>query len=350
VSPIVGREAELAVVSERLDALAGQHGGLVLVTGEAGIGKSRLLDALVAEATDRHLPVLRGRAVEATTPVAYRPIAEALCSMVRDGRSPARRELAPFDRLLGGLIPDWRHPDDDVETSDVVIAEAVLRFLMATSGTAGCVLLLEDLQWADPETLSVVEYLAGNTVSAPILLAASWRTDQPRGAGSNSLQAIAARASVVVDLGRLGDADVASMTSALLGAASVGDDVLMLAARADGVPFLIEELIVGAQLSGALSHEGGRWVTGAPSAVPASLVDDVRRRLSAGGPDVRATVAAGAVLGRAFEWELLPAIVGRSDESTASALRIAVEQGLVEVDATGGFRFRHALSRDAVLA
>ena len=123
-------------------------------------------------------------------------------------------------------------------------------------------LVLEDLHWADPETLAVVEYLAGNTVSTPILLAASWRTDQPLGAGSDPLPAIAARASVVLELGRLGDADVASMTSALLGASSVGDDVLALAARAEGVPFLIEELIVGAQLSGALIHEGGRWVTG----------------------------------------------------------------------------------------
>ena len=231
-SQLVGRDAERSVLSGCLDAAAEGRGGAAVVVGEAGIGESRLLDVLAAEATDRGMVVLRGRAVEATTSVAYRPVAESLCSLVRGGRAPARGDLVPFDVLLGALIPDWLDAGAPViEPSVVVVAEAVLRFLRATAGSVGCLLVLEDLHWADPETWSILDYLADNLASERVLCAASWRTHEPGDVGARSLGLPTSRAAETVVLDRLDDAAVATMVASCLDGLSVGDDVLALVAR-----------------------------------------------------------------------------------------------------------------------
>ena len=341
------------MLSRRLDAAAEGRGGAAVVVGEAGIGKSRLLDVLAAEAADRGMVVLRGRAVEATTPVAYRPVVESLCSLVRSGRAPAREDLVPFDRLLGALIPDWLDAGAPViEPSVVVVAEAVLRFLGATAGSVGCLLVLEDLHWADPETWSILDYLADNLAGERVLCAASWRTGEPGDVGARSRGLPTSRAAETLVLDRLDDAAVATMVASCLDGPSVGDDVLALVARAEGVPFLVEEVLATARGSGVLTFDGRRWsVTSTAPVVPASFVEDVSRRLVDVGEEGRIVVVAGALLGRRFEWHLLPAIAGLDDAATFAALRKAVDRRLIEVDDDPSrFRFRHALSRDAVLS
>ena len=350
-SQLVGRDTERSILSGLLDAASEGRGGVGVVVGEAGIGKSRLLDALATEATDRGMMVLRGRAVEVTTPVAYRPVAEALCSLVRRGRGPPRAGLAPFDHLLAALIPDWRDPERPVlEPSVVVVAEAVIRFLRATAGPVGCLLVLEDLHWADPETSSILDYLVDNLLSERVLCAASWRTDEPTGLAARWRGLPTSRAETVL-LDRLDDSAVASMVASCLDAASVGDDILELVGPAEGIPFLVEEVLETARRSGVLTFDGHRWcVSSSDAVVPPPFVDDVRRRLVEVGDNGRTVVVAGALLGRRFEWHLLPATTGLDDAATVAALRDAVALRLVEVDDASTFRFRHALSRDAVLS
>src|ERR687897_901971 len=276
-SRLVGREAERAVLSGWLDEAAGGAGRVGVVLGEAGIGKSRLLDALAAEASDRAMEVLRGRAVHATAPVAYRPLSEALRALVRAGRAPSRRDLAPFDQFLGALMPEGSGPDaGPLEHSVLTIAEAVLRFLhAATKGEAkrpGCLLVLEDL--------------------------------------------------------------------------------LALVAPADGVPFLIEEVLATALASGRRAVDRGRWtVDGSAPVMPPTFVEDVALRLRQAGSDGRAVLIAGALLGRRFEWHLVPRVAALDDDRAFAGLRAAVDLRLVEADPDRALlRFRHALSRAAVLA
>ncbi|HEX7275912.1 MAG TPA: AAA family ATPase, partial [Acidimicrobiales bacterium] len=352
---VVGRDVELALLAELLEAAAEGRGSMAFVVGEAGIGKSRLVEATAAEARRRRgLPVLRGRAVQAATPVAYRPVAEALCSLVRTGGGPARGVLAPFDAILGALIPDWRTDDTaPVDQSVVTMAEAVLRFLTATAAAHGCLLILEDLHWADPETLAIVEYLADNLAGEPVLCAVTWRTDE-RQSGLEVLRALdARRASRTIALRRLDEGEVADMVSGCLGPGTVPDAVHALATPAEGVPFLVEELLATALASGLLRPDGDGWlVSPGPSAVvPLTFLDTVRRRLTDVGPAPRSVLLAGALLGRRFEWRLLPSLTGLDEEATVAGLRAAIGQGLVEADPDPAlFRFRHALTRDAVLA
>src|SRR5918994_2473025 len=356
-SRLVGREAERAVLSGWLDEAAGGAGRVGVVLGEAGIGKSRLLDALAAEASDRAMEVLRGRAVHATAPVAYRPLSEALRALVRAGRAPSRRDLAPFDQFLGALMPEWSGPDaGPLEHSVLTIAEAVLRFLHAAAkGEAkrpGCLLVLEDLHWADDETLAVVEYFADNVAGERLLIAASWRTDEPSDRAESLRRLIDSRTVWSVALNRLDAAAVAAMVASWLDTSSVGDDVLALVAPADGVPFLIEEVLATALASGRLAVDRGRWtVDGSAPVMPPTFVEDVALRLRQAGPDGRAVLIAGALLGRRFEWHLVPRVAALDDDRAFAGLRAAVDLRLVEADPDRALlRFRHALSRAAVLA
>ncbi len=177
---VVGREQEVTALADAVTAATEGRGSIVFLVGEAGIGKSRLAQVCAAAAEPRGLRVLRGRAVPTATPVAYRPLAEVLNSAVRAGTGPDAAELAPFRATLGRLVPAWR--DDavaEVDDSVLVLAEGVLRFLRGVARSDGCVVVLEDLHWADPETLTILEYLADNLADEHVVCVATVRDESP---------------------------------------------------------------------------------------------------------------------------------------------------------------------------
>jgi DNA-binding CsgD family transcriptional regulator/tetratricopeptide (TPR) repeat protein len=351
---LVGRDAELGLLREALIATTDGRGCAAVIVGEAGIGKSRLARAAADEAQQRGMAVLWGRATQRTTPVAYRPLAEALYSAVRAGGAFDGAELAPFRPILGRLIPEWRVDDHD-HTDDVVVAlaEGVLRFLREAARGTGCLLVLEDLQWADPETLTVVEYLVDNLDAEPVVCLITVRAEDASTALDLTRRLRAQRATELLELTRLTAPDVAEMVCSCLDASAVSGDVTALVGRAEGVPFLVEELLADAVTSGALVQAAGSWTASqSPDAVvPLTFVDSMRRRLATLGTDARAVVRAAAVLGRNFDWELVAEITGVGAEAIIGALHEARNTQIVSVDVeTDAFRFRHALTRDAVLA
>lgn len=353
-SRVVGRDLEMAALQDAFERAIGGHGSVAFLVGEPGIGKSRLARVVAVQAAHLDVPVLRGRAVPAPTPLAYRPVAEALCGGVRTGVvADDAPGLTPFRPILGWLVPEWRGDHGRVEGSVMALAEAVLRFLRVAADDRGCLVVLEDLHWADPESLKIVEYLADNLVSERVLCLVTVR-DEGRSAGLELARGLdARRTSRLFELSRLGSQEVADMVDSCLGGDPLSDEVLDLAARADGVPFLVEELLAAAVTSGALVTDGRSWArsTVAEPVVPLTFSDSMRRRLTALGEHTRAVLLAAAVLGRRFDWSLLPAIAGLSEEEVLTALRAAVDAHIVSVDrGDGTFRFRHALSRDAVMA
>jgi DNA-binding CsgD family transcriptional regulator len=350
---LVGRQRELDVLEGHLTIAAQGGGDVVFVLGEAGIGKSRIAKEASTRAEDRGLVVARGRAVHTHTPVPYRALTEALCSAVRRLGVPDVPELVPFRGVLGRVIPDWHATTPEPETSVVVLSEGVLRLLRVLAGDRGCLLVLEDLHWADPETLSVVEYLADNVAGERILVLATARSDE-RSSAVELIRALAARRTGdVVELARLTESEVTEMVTACLAMGEVPPEVVEFTRRSDGVPFLIEELLSVAVTSGALVDVGGSWSlsSAVDPVVPLTFADTVRRRLALIGSQPRAVVLAAAVLGRSFDWGLLPDITGLDRDGVVEALHAAVDAQLLAVDPDdGSFRFRHALSRDAVLA
>jgi DNA-binding CsgD family transcriptional regulator len=353
-STVIGRDQELEMLHDALhDAKDGQ-GGVLFLVGEAGIGKSRLAREACAVAETGGMVVLQGRAVEAASPVAYRPFAEALCAVVRSEGPPDSPELMPFRPALGRLVPEWRDmqvkPADD---SVVVLGEAVLRFLRVLAGVRGCLLVLEDLHWADPETLMIVEYLVDNLASEPVLCVATLRVENDNPALHLARQLEARRACPVFDLARLDEAEVARMVMDCLDAAEPSEDVVALASRADGIPFLVEELLAATVSAGALVHDGQSWelAEDVDPVLPLTFADTVRRRLRPFDAEARRVVSAAAVIGRRFDWSILSRIIGLSDDAVLDALHGAVAaQIIADEGGADDFLFRHALTRDAVLA
>ncbi len=351
-SQVVGRDCEIAALHDSLGEATDGQGSVAFLVGEPGIGKSRLAQVVAADAAGRGVAFLRGRAVRAATPFAYRPLAEALCGAVRSGVvSDDAPGLTPFRPILGWLVPEWRGDEARVDDSVMALAEAVLRLLRVAAGHRGCLVVLEDLHWADPETLRIVEYLADNLACERVLCLVTLR-DEGRSEGLELGRTLhARRVSRLFELSRLGRLAVAEMVGSCLGVDTVPNEVLEFAARADGVPFLVEELLAAAVTSGALVAEGGSWArsNGVEPIVPLTFSDSIRRRITALGEPTRSVLLAAALLGRGFDWSLLPAITGFSEEEVLTALRAAVDAQIVSVDrGEGTFRFRHALSRDAV--
>jgi DNA-binding CsgD family transcriptional regulator len=342
---LIGRHRELDVMTRVLPT-----GGAVAVLGEAGVGKSRLLRELCETARSQDVVVVTGRAVQARRPLPYRPLAEALIAACRQSGAPDDPRLIPYRAALGLLLPEWRRPEPaGAGESTIVLAEGVLRLLKVLGRGAAVLLAVEDLHWADPETLDVLEYVVDHAVEERIAVVATARPGSSDGAGLLH-DLVDRRAARLVELSPLPADEVEAMARCVLGGPSLPVGLSALLARADGVPFLVEELIAAAIEAGALVRRGPNWIVrpAGGTVVPASFTDTVRRRLETFPPGDRAVVELGALLGR-LDPELLASALGRAADDVATVLLRAVDLQLAAVD-DGAFRFRHALTRDAVSA
>jgi len=324
----IGRPAELAAVRQLVDAAAAGSGSALLVTGEAGIGKTRLLEEAARRAAAAGVLVLSGRAVQGGG--TFRAVAEAVLGTLDRPDLAWSPALRPYRAALGRLLPSWAGTGSrplDIDPT-VLLGEGLLRLLTAV-GTPGCLLRLEDLHWADDDTIALVEHLAGVVGAAPVLLAMSARDD---GAGSVARRLAAVPLIRNVRLTRLNGPEVAALARACRPTLPITDaeaDVLLI--RSEGLPFLVEELL------DALGEK-----------VPPTLAALVGIRLDAMSSTDRQVLLAAAVLGE-FEWRLLPAIALVSEQVVLQALRAAVDAGLLVADGPA-LRWPHALTRDAVLA
>ena len=333
-SPVlVGRAAELAMARGLVDGLAAGRGAVLLVAGEAGIGKTRLLDEVAARAADGGLTVLSGRAVQGGG--TFRAVAGAVL-VLDDPAHAAHPTLRGYRTALGRLLPSWAEPGTGASPGldadpVVVLAEGLLRLLRLARGESpGCVLRLEDVHWADDDTLALVEQLASAVAETPLLVACSARDDAPAHAAR---RLAAAPGTITLHLRRLGERDVAALAAACRGGEPLApDEVRRLLARSDGLPFAVEELV-------AAPH----------TAVPPTLASLVADRLAALDEPARAVLHAAAVLGPELDWRLLAPTVDTAEDDVLRALRAAVGQALLVADGAA-LRWPHALTRDAVAA
>ncbi|HVL82733.1 MAG TPA: AAA family ATPase [Pseudonocardia sp.] len=344
---LIGRAGEVAALRARVDRLARGGGGVVVLVGEAGTGKTRLAREASAAAAERAVTVLAGRAVPGAHPVPYRPLTEAFLGAFRSAPLPDAPELAGLGAHLGRLVPAWHTPG--VDESPMLLGEAVLRLLRRHGNGRGCLLVLEDLHWADAETLAALDHLGDAAPGEPVMCLC---TARPDGAAAETLERLERRdPASTIRLAPLGGDDVDRMVAACLRTPTAPPGLApFVRAHGDGNPFLVEELLAGLVAAGSLRRTDDGWTSDAEltPAVPASLRESVRRRLSGLDPDARRVVGAAALLGRRFDWELLPAVAEVDGRTAADALRTAVAEQIVDVDG-GGFAFRHSLTREAVL-
>ena len=358
---VVGRDEELRVL-DRMLADAGAHRGrAVFLVGEPGIGKTRLARFAAGAAFDRGMRVLRGRGSTIGPIVPFRPLAEALMSLLRAGDGLNLRELGPYQPALGRLVPEWSPeaggPEEQRPAHSVlVLAEAVLRLLAVVGRTQPCLLVLEDLHDADAETLAVVDYLVDNLDQAPAALLVTTRADP--GPALDVVRLAAQRqAGVLVELRRLDERQVRRMVGLCLEAEDhevPAEVVQRLWADSAGNPFVVEEMLHGLVNGGLLVRGPDGWqVLGELRIdVPSALVRLIAHRTDRLGPQGREVLSVAAVLGHRFPLSVLRRVTGLDDRALLSHLHAGVAAQLVTPDepVPDWYAFRHPLTAEALLA
>jgi DNA-binding CsgD family transcriptional regulator len=335
---LIGRSDEVEQLGELLVEARGGSGRLAFVVGEAGIGKTRLLRETQTRARDLRMKVLTGRAVPGGTRIPFRPLVEAVQSWTRVEGVPDDPALRPHRSALGWLIPEWR-PKGSVGASPVMMLEAVVRLLRVMAENGGLLLSLDDLQWADADSLSMVEYLADNLASVAVLCLCALRSDEEGPAGLLAERLTARRAASRIALHRLGDRHVDEMIRTALPSVADAKDLGAVRARAEGVPFVVEEMLSAYLTSGTLT-------------LPASYRELVRARMAVLDAEARGVIQAAAAIGRDFDWTVVAAITNLGRDAVLAALRAAITSQLIRSSSASDdprFSFRHALIQEAIL-
>ncbi|MFI9273523.1 ATP-binding protein [Kitasatospora sp. NPDC052896] len=357
-SPVtIGRESEISLLGASLRDLRHGSGRALFLSGEPGIGKSRLADECARQAAALQVPVLRGRGSPNAADTPYRPLLEALSSRFRRTGPVQDPELVPYRPALARVVPEWRTgAGPGGQESVIELAEALLRLLAVLGRDTGCVLMLEDLHDADFETVAVLEYLVDNVADLPVLLLATLRPTT--GAAFDLLQAVERRRGATVrTLGPLDAREVRALAAGCLGARTEEVPVEVagrLVEAGGGNPYLVEELLAEMVATGSLRADGAGWrVAGdLATAVPASVVRAYDRRAAALGPRGRELLLLAALLGPWFSVGTVQLITGYDERSLLAQLRAAEEADLIVPDSTvaDGYAFRHALIGEALLA
>ena len=354
-SPMVGRERELAALEQAYQRAVGERACLLFtVLGAAGVGKSRLIAEFLAgvggEAT-----VMRGRCLPYGEGITYWPLAEALRG--RYGEEP----LAGIGGVLSGdeapLITERIAAAIDLGENAGAPDEtawAIRRLFEAEGRARPLVVLFDDLQWAEPTFLDLVEHLADWAREAPILLICLARPeflDERPSWGGGKFNATS------VLLERLSDGESAKLVANLLGRAQLDETVRdRIMSAAEGNPLFVEEMLAMLIDDGLLTRNDGHWEPAGDLTkitVPPTIHALLSARLDRLGRDERAVIERGSVEGKVFHRGAV-AQLSTDDlrKSVWNHLQTLVRKELIRPDRTDlpgedAFRFRHLLIRDA---
>jgi DNA-binding SARP family transcriptional activator len=334
---LVGRAELVAVLEASLCRVVGGAGETVVVSGEAGIGKTRLVTELAESAEARGVRVLWGRCHEADVSPAYWPWV------------PVVRELAgarPSAVITELLAPTGAHPESNTDTAALRTYDAVSRLLAETSVDSPLLVVIEDVHWADTSSLRLLAYAAQVVRASRVLLVVTMRdAEVPCAALQACLGELGRQSAVRVPLRGLAPEHVRDLVGEFGG---VADRELaeIVAARTDGNPFFVIELVRLLAAGQRLHAAGAREVE-----VPHGIQDVLRLRLAALPETVERLLRVAAVVGRRFELDVVCEVSGADSDDTLDLLDEAVGANLVEEeDRPGRYRFTHALVRETLTA
>lgn len=339
---IVGRDDLLQLIDRRLGEVGGGRGQLLLVAGETGLGKTRLVVATERRAVAAGFEVVRA----GTYPSDLQVPAAILVDLARAlGRSGFERPAAALDERLEGA--ETRSGDAHRRRRMLVLD--VAEILAGLAAGRPLLLVLEDLHWSDDLTLEILEGLARRLSQIPVFVVGTYRSDElyPRIPMREwRARLIGQRLAEEIRLQRLSLSDTAMMVNLITAAETpVSRDVATaIHARTEGVPLYVEELL------GVLAATG----VGATSAVLAAAVPDtveetIVTRLGRRSRRAAVIARAGAVIGRGFDVDLLSAVVGEDPDRLSPALtELADHFILLPSETPGRLGFRHALICDAI--
>jgi tetratricopeptide (TPR) repeat protein len=355
-----GRRRELEELHEALGAARAGRGRLVLVSGEPGIGKSRLVDEFAAVARDDGAAVLAGRCWEAGGAPPYWPWVQILRACLR-GRDPAalRAELGAGTVDVAQMLPEIRdlYPDlgqppaVDPESARFRLLDSTTSFLRKASATRALVLLLEDLHAADVPSLLLLRFLTGQLADAALLVVATYRDMEvtPEHPLRSVLADLVREPNTRrIALGGLAESDVGRFLEQAAGVMPAPAFVSAMHSETSGNPLFLVETV---RLLAAEGH-----LADLPDAatlrigVPEGVRDVIGRRLARVDEQGRQLLGLASVLGAEFSVETLARLAELDAARVLDALDRVVADGIVEsvAGAPGRLRFSHALVRETL--
>lgn len=336
---LAGRERDLALLTGALETVRLGRMSVVVLSGEAGVGKTRLVEELAAVADREGAFVLVGGALDLAESPPFWPVVSALRRLLRSPLpEDVRAALWPWaDELDELLLPV---PRTGRHTDQVLTLELLRSIIAELAACRPVVLAIEDLQWVDRSTRDLLVYLVSDLAREPVLLVATHRVDGPAGGDPVGVligELLRHRQVTCHEVAPLTRPAVASLVRNM--APDAGDDLVELVwQRSAGNAFIAEETLRAA-------------LSGDPEAIPTTLRDLVLGRVAALGPAAQAVVRAIAVCDGPLPHRLLAQVVAIPEADLLAALRESVDAGVVKVDQDGeGYRLRHGLMTDVVLA
>lgn len=344
-SVLVGRHRELAALRDALARVRAGEPSTVLVGGEAGVGKTRLLEEFAGGATGGGARVLVGQCLElGEAGLPFAPFAAALRTVLRvDGPEVFAGYEAEFARLLPelGRVTAERAAPNVTSLGDAprgYLFDLVAELFQRLADARPLVLLIEDLHWADRSTRDLIGFLVRAARPGRLLLVCTYRTDElQRGHPLRPFLAELDRVRGVqrIDLGRLDRDGTGAILADLLGAEPLARAVDDVHERTQGNPFFIEELAVAGDPVGC-------------AALPETLRDLLLARVDRLPEPAQRVLRIAAAGGTRFAHDLLAEVAGLPETELEDALRAAVAAQLVVANPDGDYEFRHALVREAV--
>jgi class 3 adenylate cyclase len=359
---LVGREEELSTLEDALLAACRGQGSVVVLAGDAGIGKSRLSAELATRAERIGATVMEGSCSEADLALPYLPFLEAISNHLSAvGTAELRARLGVHVRELAKVFPQLAEdgpPSNQTETPDgrLRLFEAILALLGLASEERGLLLIVEDLHWADASTRELLDYLTRRLRNRRMLVLATYRRDEmhrkhpllPTVQGWQR-----SRLAQVVELEPLAPEGVARMVSSIFDNTNVGEEFRdFIHARSEGNPFVLEEMLKAAIDRGDIYREEADWQRKpiAELRIPETVRDTILlrvERLDAGQAEI---LHCASILGRSFDYQTLIRLSEQNRGAVETALQTAVQQQLLEEEAgpRHRYRFRHALTQEAI--
>jgi eukaryotic-like serine/threonine-protein kinase len=341
---LVGRERHLVELWAALDEAVGGRGGLLLLAGEPGVGKTRLAEELAAEAARRGVLVVWGRGWEGAGAPAFWPWVEVLRACV--GGTPG----GPHAGEVANLVPELAADPDrgpaaglspDPEQVRFRLFDGVTRYLLAAAADRPLLVVLDDLHWADASSLQLLAFLAGELGRDRLLVVGTYRERELD-------PAVLPRQGRRLSVGGLAEAEVAEL---LLAVTSMVPSPSLAAAvhrRTGGNPFFVREL-ARLVLTQGDPDDPRSWT----SALPDSVRGVLERRLRRLSEPCRQALTSLAVAGQDWPLDLATAVTGLTTDRLLGLLDEAIGAGVVLADpggAPGWFGFAHALVRDVLYA
>ncbi|MGP4028414.1 helix-turn-helix transcriptional regulator [Actinomadura sp. 3N407] len=344
---LIGRAAEFAELTAALERAAGGGAGVVLVSGDAGAGKTHLVSALTNAARGEGCTVLVGQCAELGESMPYLPLTDALWTAAHAGTPEADEVRAAIGArpVLGRLLPDGDgEPGAASELGQQRLFGAVLGLLGELAAERPVLLVLEDLHWADRSTRHLLTFLSRVLQRERVCLVGTYRSDDLH--RRHPLRPVVAELLRLpnvtgVEVGPFGPGETAEYLAELSrGSAPVTAEVIeRVHRRSEGNPFYAGELYAA-----GLDSPGAQ-----PAELPSGLADVLLSRMERLSDAAERVVRVAAVAGRRIDDELVRRVSGLDEAAVGEALREVVSHQLLVPSGTG-YTFRHALLREAVYA